>query len=445
LLTKLNFKFQLFFSYFKKNWILVSLVILLGIAAFFFRNQLITLYNLPIWHPKIIGQEGLYTVSNLPDEINSQISFGLITYSENQKPIISPLVKSLDIQNNNKEYIFTLNNNLYWSNGKKFTAYDVNYQIPGTTITPLSNYQIKISLETEFSPILSLLSKPLFKKNLVGLGPYQVTQITYQEGYVKTLSLKPKDQNKNSLQYRFYTSEQEVIDAYKIGNVDEIKINSLPSEFNTWNKTKINQSVETNNKYVAVFLNNQKITSKQIRQALAYATPKSKDKNERCLGPISPQSWAYNPNIKDYNLNSIRAKELLGTEKVDKLNLTINDRRLLPIAENIKNSWKSILGIDVAITIENQIDLNNFDAILTYGAITKDPDQYLFWHSTQTNTNITKLNNSRIDKLLEEGRQTNNQTERKTVYQDFQRFLLEESPAIFISYPTIYTISRSSN
>jgi len=114
----------------------------------------------------------------------------------------------------------------------------------------------------------------------------------------------------------------------------------------------------------------------------------------------------------------------------------------LPIAEDIKNSWKDILGINVSITIENQIDLDNFDALLTYGAITQDPDQYLFWHSTQTNTNITKLNNSRIDKLLEQGRQTSDQIERKQIYQDFQRYLLEESPAIFLSYPTVYTVSR---
>lgn len=445
MLTKIKFKFQLFFSYLKKNWFLTLIFIAIAVSAIFFRNQIISFYNLPVWHPKIIGMEGLYTASNLPEEINNHISPGLIVYNETQKPVISPIVDSLDIQNDNKDYIFNLNNNIYWSNGKKFTAYDINYQISGINIIPISNHQVKISLDTPFAPILSLLSKPLLKKTLIGLGDYKVTKITYQDGYIKTLKLKPKDQNKNSLEYRFFNSEQDVIDAYKIGNVDEIKINSLPQEFNTWNKTKISQTVNTTDKYIAIFLNTQKISSKQIRQALAYATPKSKDKNERCIGPISPQSWAYNPTIKEYNLNSTRAKELLGKEDVGKINLSVTDPRLLSIAENIKNSWKDILKADVSITIENQIDLNNFDAILTYGAITKDPDQYLFWHSTQTNTNITKLNNSRIDKLLEEGRQTNNQNERKIVYQDFQKYLLEECPAIFISYPTIYTISRSSN
>ena len=133
----------------------------------------------------------------------------------------------------------------------------------------------------------------------------------------------------------------------------------------------------------------------------------------------------------------------MGEEKIENINLSINDRNLLPLAEEIKTAWQNTLGFPVSITIENQINFDNYDTLLTYGAITNDPDQYLFWHSTQTNTNITKLNSPRIDKLLEEGRQTIDQIERKTIYQDFQTYLLEDSPAIFLYYPTVYTITRS--
>jgi len=423
--------------------LLVIILIISGVLSFLFREKITSLYNSSIWHPKIIAIQGLYTLDNLPEEISSQISYGLTTISETDKPSLSPLVKSLDIQNN-KDYIFTLNDNIYWSNGKKFTAHDINYQIPGLEINILSNYQIKISTPNPFSPLLSVLSKPLLKKNLVGLGDYQVKKITYQESYIKSIKLVPKDKNKNSIEYRFYYNEKDVISAYKIGNVNEVRTSSLPDEFVNWNKTKITQKIETNQKYVAIFFNTQKINNKQTRQALAYATPKVKDKNERCLGPISPTSWAYNSAIKEYNFSSTRAKELFDANKIDKINLSVNNRELLSLAETIKNSWSETLKLETSITLENQIDLENFDAILTYGAIPNDPDQYSFWHSTQTNTNVTKLNNSRIDKLLEEGRQTIDQQERKKIYQDFQRYLLEESPAIFLYYPTTYTITRSN-
>ncbi len=442
MLTKLHFKIELLWLYFKKHWIISSIVFLSLVSAAIFHQQLISFYNLPIFHPQIIGLEGRYTIDDLPDDIAQQISFGLTTLSDHQKPEISKLVKSVEIQNENKDYIFTLNDNIYWSSGRKFTAYDVNYEIPGLTITPLSNYSIKISSEAEFSPLLASLSQPLIKSNFDGLGDYSVTKITYQDGYIKTLNLKPKDKHKNSIQYQFYFDQQDVVNAYKIGNVDIIKVNSLPSELNNWGQTKITKEIETNEKYVAVFINTQKINSKQIRQALAYATPKG-DKSQRCLGPISPNSWAYFPSVKEYNFNRTRAKELLGNDKIDTINLSVNDRELLPLAEEIKTAWQESLGFPVSITIENQINFDNYDTLLTYGAITNDPDQYLFWHSTQNDTNITKLNSPRIDKLLEEGRQTTDQIERKAIYQDFQTYLLEESPAIFLYYPTVYTITRS--
>lgn len=432
----------MFWFYLKKHFLFVFIFALSVISFFVFKQEITLFYQLPIWHPEIIGLQGRYTIDNLPNEITKKISLGLTTINENQKPVISSLVKSLNIENESKDYIFTLNEEINWSNGKKFTAFDINYQIPGIDITPISENIVKITTNNEFSPLLSLLSRPLIKKNYDGLGDYSVTDITYQEGYIKNLTLKPKAKKQKTIKYRFFFNEQDVINAYKIGNVDKIKSNFLPPEFNNWNKTKITKQIETDQKYIAIFINTQKISSKQIRQALAYATPKTKDKNERCLGPISPASWAYNPKVKEYNLNHTRAKELLKEEQINSLNITVNDRQLLNLAEEIKNSWEKTLGVPVSISIENQINLENYDVLLTYGAITQDPDQYLFWHSTQTNTNITKLNNARIDKLLEEGRQQNDQIERKKIYQEFQTFLLEESPAIFLSYPTLYTITR---
>jgi peptide/nickel transport system substrate-binding protein len=439
--TKLHFKFEILWVYFKKHWVSATIIFIIITTSLFFRKQIISIYNQPSWHPKIIGLEGRYTIDTLPDEISQKISFGLTTLSENQKPEISQIIDNLDIQNENKDYIFNLKENIHWASGKTFTAYDINYQIDGVSITPLSQYTIKISSNSTFEPILSLLSQPLIKKNFDGLGDYSVTKVTYQEGYIKTIYLKPHSKKLNPIKYYFYFSQNDVIHAFKIGNVDEIRINSLPQEFTTWKNLNISKEVKTNEKYLAIFINTQKINNRQTRQALAYATPKS-NKNERCLGPISPTSWAYNPNIKEYNYNRTRAKELLGEEKINHLNLSINNRELLPLAEDIKTSWQEALRIPVSVSIENQIIIDNYETLLTYGAITKDPDQYLFWHSTQINTNITKLNDPRIDKILEEGRQTSDQIERKKIYQDFQTYLLEESPAIFLYYPTVYTITK---
>lgn len=439
---KIHFKIQYLNSFIKKNYFFFIIGAVLIIPTVFLRRQIVSFLKLPIFQVQIVGIDGLYTIDKLPEEISNKISYGLTVKNENDKPSISPIVESLTIEDNRKNYIFTLKDNIYWHNGKKLTSNDINYQIPGITITPLANNQVKISLETEFSPVLSVLSQNLFKKKTIGLGQYKVKSNTFQDGYLKTLKLNPISKDLPRLYYRFYSSETDLINAYKLGDVDQIKITSLPSELSKWTNTKITQKIETNQKYSAIFFNTKKINNKQLRQALAYATTKTTDKNERCLGPISPNSWAYNSGIKEYNYNPTRAKELFKGNEIKSINLIVNNRQLLPMAEEIKHSWESILNLKTTITIETQIDLNNFDVILTYGSIPSDPDQYTFWHSTQTKTNLTKLDNSRIDKLLEEGRLALDQQERKQIYQDFQRYLLEESPAIFLSYPNIYTINR---
>ena len=439
---KLHFKIEYLFSYLKKNLVYLVLGLVFGSLVFVFRSKIISYYNQPNFHTTVIGLSGLYTPQKLPEIIQNQLSYGLTSNNENDKPVLSPLIKSLEVNNSNKDYIFHLNPDYYWHNGKNFLSTDINYDFSGITIQPVDNLTLKISLTDPFSPILSLVSQPLFLKDLVGLGPYKLSDITYQDGYVKVMKLQSRDKNKSPLTYRFYSNEKDLFTAFKLGEVDEIETSSLPDEFLNWNHIKTNFTVQVDNRYLAVFLNTEKLNNKQLRQSLAYATPKTKDKNERCTGPVSPLSWAYNPFVKEYNYTPSRAKELFEKNQIEKINLAVVNRELLPIAEDIKTAWNTVLGIDVTVTIENQIDPQNYDAVLAFGGIPHDPDQYIYWHSTQTRTNLTKLNNSRIDKLLEDGRTTFDTQERKRIYQDFQKYLLEESPAIFLSYPITYTTSR---
>jgi peptide/nickel transport system substrate-binding protein len=71
----------------------------------------------------------------------------------------------------------------------------------------------------------------------------------------------------------------------------------------------------------------------------------------------------------------------------------------------------------------------------------KDPDQYMLWHSSQQN-NISNYKNLRIDKLLEDGRQTQDQDQRVKLYEDFQKYLLDDPPATFLYFPYVYDIKR---
>ena len=53
-----------------------------------------------------------------------------------------------------------------------------------------------------------------------------------------------------------------------------------------------------------------------------------------------------------------------------------------------------------------------------------------------------RLEEHKIDKLLESGRKESDQEKREKIYFDFQRYLVEDAPAVFLFHPTTYTISR---
>ena len=93
------------------------------------------------------------------------------------------------------------------------------------------------------------------------------------------------------------------------------------------------------------------------------------------------------------------------------------------------------------IKVENSVP-TDYQALLVAQEIPPDPDQYPMWHSTQKETNITGYANPKIDKLLEDARKETDLENREVIYYDFQRYLVEEAPAIFLFHPVTYTVTR---
>ena len=218
------------------------------------------------------------------------------------------------------------------------------------------------------------------------------------------------------------------------------------SPFSSWQKVKITKNTDTG-EYVATFFNTQDkiLSDKSLRQALTYAINKESLGGIRAISPISIDSWAYNPQVKPYDYDALKAKGMVDdykkNAKVDQvvINLT-SPPVLLTQAESIVKNWQAA-GLTVNLQVMSNIP-SDYQVLLAVFDVPDDPDQYSIWHSTQTATNITHYSNPRIDKLLEDGRTEIDIQSRKQTYFDFQRFLVEDSPAAFLYYPTTYTIKR---
>jgi peptide/nickel transport system substrate-binding protein len=232
--------------------------------------------------------------------------------------------------------------------------------------------------------------------------------------------------------------------AYKLGEVDQINGLLDPQPFDSWGNSVV--LPETNkHQVVTIFFNTQDklFGEKSLRQALTYAINKDA-LGERAISSTSPESWAYNPQVKPYDYDVDHAKEIieeLPDEIKNSLDIKlVSTPSLLPAAEKISSDWEKV-GVKTQIQVSSIIP-NEFQAYLTIFDIPRDPDQYPIWHSTQTETNLSRFVSPRIDTLLESGRVQLDLEERRKIYLDFQRFLVEDSPAAFLYHPKYYTIKR---
>lgn len=428
LFRQIRFYIRLLWAFFSKYYALVLLGLVSGIISFVTFPYLVKL--IPKFRPTIkIAVVGRYSASDIPIAIQQQISFGLTSVS--QEGIVGPgLTSNWNVSDDGKIYTFNLNQNYTWQDGTKIKSSDLGFKFKDVSVEYPNNNQVVIKLKDPFSPLPATLAQPVFKSGLLGLGKYKVYRIKKNGQYIEEMLLVPIDKEISipKIQYRFYASDSLAQMAFKLGLVDILENTLMNDEMFKWSNLLVKEVVHKD-RYVGVFFNNTKL-DKPTRQALSYAIDKSRWKN-RALGPISDQSWAFNPDIKYYEFDLSKAK----SKKPDEITLTT-----FPVfqktAEEIKSDWEKV-GIKVNLSVVDSIP-EDFTALVLAQATSTDPDQYTLWHSTQS-TNLTHYNSPRIDKLLEEGRKS---TDRLNIYLDMQKYLLEDAPVAFLFYQTTYTIVR---
>jgi ABC-type transport system substrate-binding protein len=439
---KLRFLFRFFSVVIRKQYKMVILGLLLGALSFLVLPTIIKYVPQPKRIEKI-GLVGQYETSSLPEKVLADISYGLTKVSPKGEPTTS-LATSWRAENEGKDFIFDLSEEEFvWHDGEPLTSSDINYNFKDASFKYQGN-QLSFSLKEPFAPFPLVVSRPLFKKGLIGLGDYKVKKIEKVGKYVKAVHLSAfKDSSLPTKIYRFYNTEKDLKTGFNLGEINRIE-NIFDIEGLSLGKSVTVNKTIMYNAYLGVFFNTSKppFQEKNFRQALAYAIPKATDET-RALGPISPNSWVYNSGVKPYKQDLTNAQKLLEQDKEALKNLKITISTLPQYestANMVRDSWKQI-GIDSEVKILTFIP-DDFDVLIIAREIPDDPDQYFYWHKTQPG-NICKFDNARINKLLEDGRKVIDREARKDIYFDFQRFLIEESPVVFLTHPLAYTVIRN--
>lgn len=130
---------------------------------------------------------------------------------------------------------------------------------------------------------------------------------------------------------------------------------------------------------------------------------------------------------------------------------TATSPELTKTADILKEQWEKV-GFKVNLNIlpskelqEDWIKPRAYQALLFGQVFGKNPDPFIFWHSSQRQDpglNLTSFASDTMDTLLEEARQNLDDIIRKQKYQKFAEELKNDIPAVFLINPNyLYPVS----
>ncbi len=366
------------------------------------------------------------------------------------------------------------------------TPYSGDFERVAKLETP-DEYTVKVTYKEPFAPALSNwgmwimpehilknedLSKTSFGRHPIGTGPYKfkswktgekielVSNHNYFEGrpYIDRYI------------YRIIPDDATIFLELQTLGVDLSMLSPLQYTRQTgnnffrehYNKFKYPSFGFT---YMAYNLLDPKFSDIRVRQAMNYAVNKAEivdviffGLGRVTTGPFMMDSWAYNNDVKPAAYDTMKARELLsesGWKDADgdgwlekggskfEFTLIVNqgNAERLRTAEMIQKYLKDV-GIRMKIRvlewsalINDFIDKKRFEAVLMGWFLSRDPDNYDIWHSSKTREgefNFIGYKNAEVDRLLEDGRRTFDQSARQKIYHRIHEILYEEQPYMFL-------------
>ena len=282
------------------------------------------------------------------------------------------------------------------------------------------------------------------------------------------------------VRFQFFQDNQVVLSAFEAGEIDYL--GSIPPD----DVDRVKEALEAGYNfhefpangytYFGLMQTHPILGDKNVRQALAYGLDRQQIVDTIYNGRATvlntnmpPISWAFKEGLNDYAYNKEKAIELLeaaGWTEVGADGIRIKDGERLSFSlvtssgntqyEAVlivtEQQWKEI-GVEVdvqyyewSVLVEKYLDVGEFEAYMLAWSLGLDPDCYLFWHSSAAydeegilqGFNDCVYINDRMDELLELGRETMDQAERKEIYGEIQTMLNEDLPNLFM-YTQNYT------
>lgn len=443
-----------------------------------------------------VGPGGVVRLSLIYDTLTWKDSRGLIPW----------LATSWTVSPDGRTYTFTLHGDVRWQDGHPFSAEDVRFSFayyrrhpfPWVSVTPIKAVTVRdartlsITLSEPFAPFLAEIagivpiipahiwrgiSDPVKAQRLsvaVGTGPYRLAAYDALTGESDFLANPAYFEGKpyvREIRYQVLPTEQQQLLAIQQGRTDD----ALTTDYSAVDAFRDRlplRVLTTEPLSVSRLIFNTRrppFDDVRLRQAVAYALPRAQIAEAVTHGPalvggpgvIPPGSPWYDPHVRQYPYDSVRAIALLDrsgyraagagartTPAGAPLRIELLTSPEYSEAPLIQQALRR-LGIDVALVSadpKTRAALQHegrFQMALTTHIIGGDPDYLRRWF-TGAEANAfaqgTVLENSEFLRLADQQVATLDPAGRRRLISRMQAILAEEVPTLPLYYRRFYWI-----
>jgi peptide/nickel transport system substrate-binding protein len=366
------------------------------------------------------------------------------------------LVDSYEISEDGLTYTFKIKDNQYWIDGKKITSEDILYtsynspSLQGISTDKIDELTVKFKLQNKYSPFISLMTQGIVQNNSlekgndlnpVSSGDFRVVRVKRSGPIVKEITLHSSKYKISKLTYRFYSSEDELYTAAKLGEIDAF---TTEQEHNLPNFTNYRYPIISNSYGLFFNMSKDRLIDATLRKNIAKVIDYEEIDQKYGIpveGVISKDA-IYTDKKATISPFDSKFKENYSEKEI--VIKSTNSKRNQEVLNGLKNYLEDSLKLSIEIKlysneefIEEVVKKKDFDVIFFGIETQKDPDRYINWHSSgvKSGFNFTSYQNPIADKALEEGRSVTDLTKRLVNYNKFQEVFNKDLPAIYLFHP----------
>ncbi len=419
---------------------------------------------------------------------------GLFRINSKSEPV-PHLVKSLE-RKDELTFVFRLEPGHKFADGAELTAKDVVYTFESQAdpdlysrreiitrkldrLEAIGRYEVLMELKEPYAPLFSDLTMGIvpadeasrkgkeFSRSPFGSGPFRVE--SFEPGREVVLVRNPHYHGDepffDRIVFRVIPDGGTRLMALERGKVHLLQNSVLPDDLSILEKDpeiKVVTEPGTNCNYLGFNLEDPVLKNLEVRKAIAYAIDREKIADKLLKGTVTlsrsilPRShWAYNDDVKTYDYNPGKAKELLdkaGYPDPDGDGPEHRFELYYKTSQKMSRRWmaQAIAGQleEVGIKMKvrsyefgaffSDISRGNFQVYSLSWVGLVDPDiYYVIFHSSNfppEGKNRNRYKNEKLDNLLEKGRRTLDREKRKRIYMKVQQIVSQDLPTYNLWY-----------